>query len=130
MILHIEDSMFDVKLLNLAAEKARFDFTFLTIKDGEEAINYIDNLKPHGVIPRLFIVDFQLPKKSGLDIITKIKSTELLKTLPVILFTATYPNDEIKRCCELGAVYVSKPSDIEGYERFLGLLSTFLKTTA
>lgn len=80
-------------MLRTAIENAALEVILTIIDDGEKAIRYINSLSEQGgAAPKVFIIDFQLPKKNGFEIISLIKSIELFKSIPVILFTGTDPN--------------------------------------
>jgi len=110
-ILYIEDSSPDILLLEAACKQKGQNVDFLVIDDGKRAIQLIEMMTPFTqCLPEIIIVDFGLPRRNGYHVISAIRNNPALKDIPVVLFTAREKDDEdVKSCCDLGAIYLSKP---------------------
>jgi chemotaxis family two-component system response regulator Rcp1 len=116
-ILVIEDNPMDVRLIRLALESVRDWPTELTVAvDGEEAINYL--LHPGNSKPDLAILDLNLPKRDGLDVLRIIRITDFLYGLPVIVLSAS-SEDAIRTKMEEANLeaecYLTKPVGVDGF---------------
>jgi CheY-like chemotaxis protein len=84
-------------------------------RDGEEALDFIfqrARFSRPGAAPRpdLILLDLNLPRKSGLEIIAQVKANDALKDIPVIILTTSDRNEDVTRCYQLGAnSYLTKP---------------------
>jgi CheY-like chemotaxis protein len=108
-VLVVEDSADDLLLLRRAFSKLKLEQMLEVVTDGEAAISYFeDSNKPR---PDLVLLDLNLPKRSGFEVLGWIRQQAQLKHLPVvILSSSTEPND-LKRAYALGASgYLEKPS--------------------
>jgi chemotaxis family two-component system response regulator Rcp1 len=113
-ILVIEDNAMDVRLLRLALEKVRnwpIDVTIAV--DGEEAINYLLDSKRSK--PDLVILDLNLPKRDGLEVLQLIRITNYLYGLPVVIVSSS-PEDVVKTKVANANVqaelYLTKPASV------------------
>lgn len=109
-ILIAEDDADDRYLIGTAfAEKGyaeKIDF----VENGVELLSYLDNIGDDKGYPCVILLDLNMPKKDGREALKELKQHPTFKTIPVIVFTTTKNEIEIKRCYELGAnSYVVKP---------------------
>ena len=87
-------------------------------KDGQEAIDFLHRKGTHANAPRpsLIILDLNLPKASGLEVLKDIKEDYDLKIIPVVMLTTSDQNDEMLKCYRLGAnSFVTKPVRFDDY---------------
>jgi two-component system response regulator len=120
-ILIVEDNPNDAELTIRALKKNNLANIIHVVEDGEEALDflfcrgkYIENsfLKPLKVI----FLDLKLPKISGLEVLSEIKSNPETKVLPVVIISSSRENPDIKTAYELGAnSYVVKPVNFEDF---------------
>lgn len=114
-ILLVEDEPGDVFRIQRAFQKANATSTLVVVSDGEQAIQYLDgqgvyqdrNLYP---IPIIILLDLKLPRYSGFQVLTWLRSESNLKHLPVVVLTSSEQQVDIKRAYALGAnSYLVKP---------------------
>jgi CheY-like chemotaxis protein len=130
-VLIIEDNPSDVELTLRAFKRHNFVNNIFVVRDGEEALEFIfctgryverNISKPLKVI----LLDLNLPKVSGLEVLQKIKSDEYAKVIPVVIVTASQDDINLKECYKLGAnSYIVKPIEFEGFVRAIGELGLY-----
>lgn len=120
-IILVEDNPDDVDLTLLALEKNNFANSVVVARDGEEAIQLLKLENPEHSIPReqlpaLVLLDLNLPKVSGLEVLEKIRSHSSTHRLPVVILTSSREEQDIVRGYDLGAnSYIRKPVDFENF---------------
>ncbi len=114
-ILLIEDNMSDAELAIRALKKHNLVNKLIHLKDGAEAIDFIfaegdfadRNIKN---IPKVILLDLQMPKVNGIEVLKKLKSDERFQKIPVVILTSSKEDPDIKTCYALGAnSYIVKP---------------------
>ena len=88
------------------------------VKDGQEALDFLQHKGKHTNAPRptLILLDLNLPKASGLEVLQVIKADYELKVIPVVMLTSSDRNDEILECYRLGVnSFITKPVKFEEY---------------
>ena len=115
-ILLIEDNEGDILLTTEALQDSRIINRISVIKDGKSAINYFDSLKPNDDKPDLVLLDVNLPKKSGHEVLLYIKTNELYKQLPVIMLTTSSSEKDIMTSYKNHVnCYITKPIDVQDF---------------
>ena len=122
VILIVEDDEDDYFLITNSMQNSEFDCDVRWVKDGEEAMNYLlrqnewqDPLK--SPIPSLILLDINMPKKNGLEVLQEMKKNPALKNLFTVIFTSSKNKDNILSAYSLGAnSYIQKPSQIEKFK--------------
>jgi two-component system response regulator len=121
-ILLVEDNLNDAELAIRELRKHNFTNHLYHANDGEEALNFIFATGPFTNTrnalnpPRLILLDIKMPKVNGIEVLQKIKSDHLTKTIPVVILTLSKEDPDIKVCYELGAnSYIVKPVNFEGF---------------
>ena len=110
-ILHIEDSVSDAFLVREAVRQSSIQATFTTATDGEQALRILSS---PGFTPNLIILDLNLPKLSGLDVLERYRRDN--DGVPVIVFTSSSDPQERERAFALGVrEYLTKPIDLDAY---------------
>jgi CheY-like chemotaxis protein len=122
----IDDDMDDIELFRDALEEVAPSISFQYANDGSEAVK---NLSAHqDALPDLIFLDISMPTLSGLQCLASFKKDEQLKNLPVIMYTTSSQEREIRTAQELGASgFVTKPNDFKVLKR---LLTMILQTPA
>ncbi len=116
-ILLVEDNPVDIDLTLRAFRKKRLDSPIELARDGEEALAYMDRWEAGDRPPALILLDIQLPKVSGLDVLRRLKSHERLRRIPVVMLTSSREEQDLQRAYDLGVnSYIEKPLE---YARFL-----------
>jgi len=111
-ILLVEDNPDDVLILKRSWKKRDIRNPMYVVNDGEEALqflkregNYVD-----APTPGLIILDLNMPKKDGFEVLENIKCNDLLRSIPVIILTSSDRDKDIKRAYQLGCnCYIVKP---------------------
>ena len=114
-ILLVEDNEGDIVLAREALEEARIKNKITVITDGEKALEYLfcnDNNRK----PDLILLDMNLPKVNGLEVLAKIKADEALKIIPVVMLTtSTSEQDVLDAYRNYVNCYINKPIDLEEF---------------
>jgi CheY-like chemotaxis protein len=113
-ILLVEDNPDDVELTQMAFQKNNIANDVVVVDDGQKALDFLLGVDPDGVkkrgTPILILLDLQLPKVNGHEVLKEIKSDSLLRRVPVIILTSSQEDDDIVKGYDLGAnSYVRKP---------------------
>lgn len=117
-ILLVEDNPGDVRLVKEAIRGNHRTIELAVARDGEEAIaklqqNVLDG--PH-CLPALILLDLNLPKKNGREVLAEIKKDSALKRIPVVVFSASQAETDIKATYDLHTnCYIPKPIDLDQY---------------
>ena len=109
----IEDDMDDIELLQESLKDNNVQFTMSVVREGDKVSSY---LKECTVLPHVIIMDFNLPKVHGKDILKTIKSFDGFKKIPLLVLTTSTAKDDIDYSYRMGAnKYLTKPSSIKGF---------------
>ncbi|MFP4013061.1 MAG: response regulator [Chitinispirillaceae bacterium] len=113
-ILLVEDNPDDVVLTLRAFKKNNIDVQVDVASDGEEALNYLDTREGNeNELPRLVLLDLQLPKVGGLDVLKHIREHKGLRNLTVVVLTTSNLERDMDTAYSLGANdYIRKPLDL------------------
>lgn len=114
-ILHIEDNPGDVILTGEAFRNAGYTMPIRVARDGEEALNLLFSLRQEkgAQLPNLILLDINLPRVDGKEVLRKIKEDATLRRIPVIMLTSSSLDADINECYRLYAsCYVVKPIDL------------------
>lgn len=121
-ILLAEDNLNDAELTIRELKKHNMTNNLVHLKDGEEVLDFIfgcgkySERKDSIDFPKVILLDIQMPKVNGLEVLKKIKSDPLTKTIPVVILTSSKEHPDVKQCYELGAnSYIVKPVNFEGF---------------
>jgi CheY-like chemotaxis protein len=122
-ILIAEDDADDRFLIKTAFEENGSDDKIEFVENGVELINYLkaidNNSSSENCYPGFIMLDLNMPKKDGREVLREIKQHPIFKSIPVIVYTTTKNEAEVRKCYELGAnSYIVKPA------RFEALLKT------
>lgn len=118
-ILLVEDSPSDVAMTVAALREGRIANELYTVGDGEAAMQFLHREGSYGDSPRpdLILLDLNLPKKDGREVLEEVKVDDDLKTIPVVILTTSSAEADVLRSYQLHAnAYVTKPV---GFEAFL-----------
>jgi CheY-like chemotaxis protein len=110
-IVLVEDNVADVELVKISVKELQIPIELTHLWDGTELIEYLKNtsLKDIGVI----LLDLNMPRVSGIDVLKFMYHDEVLRHIPVVMFTTSNNKSDILTCYEYGAkAFVSKPLDI------------------
>ncbi len=130
-ILIVEDDPNDLFFVRRAWERSKSSIVLREVRDGMEAMDYLvgegfyaDRAKYP--MPDLILMDLKMPRKSGLEVLEWMKSTENICRIPVVIVTSSEIQKDIDRAYELGVnAYLIKPVDFEELFGLYNLLSDF-----
>jgi len=114
-ILMVEDNPGDVRLVREAFKDSKIKNNLSVAEDGVEAMAYLRNEGKYKDMtrPDLILLDLNLPKKNGREVLAEVKSDESLKMIPVVILTMSKAEEDIQKSYELQAnAYVTKPVDL------------------
>ena len=117
-VLLVEDNLGDVRLIKEALQEGKFLNNLVVVKDGEAALKYLRKEAGYKkvITPDLIILDLNLPKKDGREVLETIKSDEKLKRIPVVVLTTSRSEIDILASYNLHAnSYITKPVDLERF---------------
>ncbi len=128
-ILIAEDDADDRFLLQSAFDENGYTDKIHFVENGVEMINYLHNIELEGIestLPRFILLDLNMPKKDGREVLKEIKQNQFLKKIPVIIFSTTNNELEMKRCYELGAnSYITKPNSFDSLIKTVAALRSY-----
>jgi two-component system response regulator len=127
-ILLVEDSPTDVLLAQEALEHAKVLNTLHIVNDGVEALAFLRRQPPYENVPRpdLILLDLNLPRKDGREVLADIKNDELLKRIPVVVLTTSRAEEDIFKAYGLHAnCYVTKPVDFDQFAEVVKAIESF-----
>ena len=113
----IEDNPDDIFLIKLAIKKANINSNISVVNNGEEGINYLTRItNEKEKLPDLILLDINLPKVTGLEVLKKIKSNKSIKSIPTVVFTSSDSPSDMNFCYRNGAdYYIRKPNNINSF---------------
>ena len=117
-ILLVEDNPGDVRLTKEALKEAKVINKLTVLKDGVEALAFLRHQGSYSnaISPHLILLDLNLPKKDGREVLAEIKADEKLKRIPVVVLTTSQDEQDIFKSYNLHAnCYVTKPVDLEQF---------------
>jgi CheY-like chemotaxis protein len=127
-VLLVEDNPGDVRLTREAFKDAKVHLELNVVGDGVEAMDYLHQRAKYGDCPRpdLILLDLNLPRKDGRDVLAEVKGHPLLKTIPVVILTTSASDVDIESSYLLHAnCYISKPVDMEGFLKVVKSIDDF-----
>jgi len=127
-ILLVEDSLGDVRLTQETLRDAKVQNTLHVAADGMEATNFLWRQGKYANVPRpdLILLDLNLPKKSGREVLEEIKLDPSLKSIPVVVLTTSAAEEDILRTYQLHAnCYITKPVDLDQFLRIVKAIDDF-----
>jgi len=132
-ILLIEDNPGDVRLTQEAFKEGSIDIQLDVVMDGVEAIKYLKKEMPYNqaTTPDLILLDLNLPKKDGREVLQDIKTDNNLKRIPVVVLTTSNAQQDILKSYNLHVnCYVNKPVDFDKFFDIIQKIEDFWLGTA
>ena len=118
VVLLVEDSPGDVRLTREALKDAKVQINLHVAVDGIEAMAFLARDPPHERAPRpdLILLDLNLPRKDGREVLKEIKESAALMSIPVVILTTSAHAEDVIASYRLHAnCYITKPVDLEGF---------------
>ena len=120
-ILLVEDNLQDIEITRRAFAKGKVKFVLIVVRDGQEALDYLYHQGKYSdpatsPRPGMILLDLNLPKLGGMEVLQEIKKDDSLKAIPVIVMTASPREEDIVRTYKLGVnTYIQKPVEFEKF---------------
>lgn len=127
-ILQIEDSIADIRLTEEGLKEANFNSNVNVVMDGEDALLYLNKEGKYqsASTPDLILLDLNLPKKDGRDVLKEIKANPKLKRIPVVVFSTSEDENDISTSYGLHAnSFVTKPMELDAFVDAIKSIETF-----
>jgi CheY-like chemotaxis protein len=130
-VLLVEDDEGDVLMTREAFDFYKIRNTLHVVSDGEQALQFLHRAGPYEDAPRpgLILLDVNLPRVSGFEVLTELKKDPALLDVPVVMLTTSQAEEDILRSYKLHAnAYVSKPVDFDGFTAAIRQIDDFFLT--
>jgi hypothetical protein len=115
-ILLVDDNPMDVDLTLRAFKRRKLVNPIEVARDGEEALAWIPRWEAGEPRPVVILLDINMPKVSGLEVLRQFKSHPVLRSIPVVMLTTSAVNDDVEQAYQLGAnSYIVKPVDFDKF---------------
>jgi two-component system, chemotaxis family, response regulator Rcp1 len=127
-ILLVEDNAGDARLAVEALAEGSTPHRLSIVKDGVEALSFLRQQAKHANAPRpdLILLDLNLPKKDGWEVLAELKEDPGLKTIPVVVLTTSEAEEDIAKSYRLYVnCYITKPIELEHFTRVMGIIQKF-----
>ena len=127
-ILLVEDNPGDAELAREALADSKLANRLETVEDGEEAMEYLlqQGKYKNAVRPDLILLDLNLPKKDGREVLAEIKTHEELKRIPVVVLTTSKDEEDVLKAYNLHAnCYITKPIDLTQFIKVVKSIEDF-----
>jgi chemotaxis family two-component system response regulator Rcp1 len=127
-ILLVEDNPGDVRLTIEALKEGKVHNHLSVVSDGVEALTFLRNQGPFSEAPRpdLVLLDLNLPKKDGREVLAEIKDDPSLRRIPVVVLTTSEAEADVLKSYALHAnCYITKPVDLEQFINVIGKIEDF-----
>ena len=127
-ILMVEDDPGDVRLTREALKGSKLLHSLEVVDDGAAALDYLRKVGPyeHAVRPDIVLLDLNLPKKDGREVLAAMKQDPALRTIPVVILTTSQAEEDVLRAYNLSAnCYVTKPVDFDQFMRIVRAIEEF-----
>lgn len=130
VLLSVEDDNAEYHIIKMALEQCGIPIQVCRVIDGEEALLFLQKARGYELAPRpdLILLNLNLPKRDGFEVLADIRHTESLRSIPVIIFTSSSLTREREKALALGAAaFISKPGTLDGLmETIRSVCSQFL----
>ncbi len=132
-VLLVEDNPGDAKLIQELLNSGESDHIIHHVDDGAKAVAFLRRVGDYGTSPRpdLMILDLNLPRKSGREVLAEVKGDAGLRSIPIVILTTSEAEQDILNCYELHAnCYVTKPADFDDFNNAMRMIDDFWLGTA
>lgn len=127
-ILLVEDDEGDIELTQEAFRRSKVALKMNVVRDGIEAMTYLRQEEHFqgAKSPDLVLLDLNLPRKDGREVLVEMEADEHLKKIPVVVLTTSSADEDVLKSYQIGAnAYVTKPVGLEGLTKVVSLLEEF-----
>jgi CheY-like chemotaxis protein len=129
-ILLVEDDPRDLELTLVALERSQLANEVTIVRDGEAALEYLTRSGEHAGRaegnPSVILLDLKLPRVNGLEVLQTVRSTDALRSIPVVMLTSSHEESDVLRSYQLGVnAYVVKPVEFKQFVETIADLAIF-----
>ena len=130
-ILLVEDNMNDAELTIRALKKSNISNKIFHLKDGVATLDFLFGTGEYARRninnkPKLILLDLKMPKVDGIEVLTRIKSDNFTKKIPVVILTSSRENPDMEKCYQLGAnSYIVKPVEFDNFTKAVSELGLY-----
>ena len=135
-ILLVEDNPADVKITQRALRDGGLPVDLIVARDGQEAVEYLLHEGAHAAdpewrLPDLILLDINLPRLTGLQVLERIRAIPALRATPVVVLTTSRRHEDVQQMYAAGAnTYIEKPQDFNRFVQVLQLIQRYWLETA
>jgi two-component system response regulator len=135
-ILLVEDNPADIQITRRALRDSALPIELIVVRDGQEAVDYLLKKGSHAATanwrkPDLILLDLNLPRLPGRDVLQLVRSTPQLRLVPVVILSTSKRQEEVADLYALGAnTYIEKPQDFNRFVEVLGVIQRYWLDTA
>ena len=130
-VLIVEDNLGDIELAKAALLETTFALDLHIARDGEEAMQFMRRAGDHADAPTpdLVLLDLNMPKKGGLEVLEEMKSDADLRLIPVVVFTTSSAREDVEGAYDRYAnCYITKPADLDELVKVVRAIEAFWLT--
>lgn len=127
-VLLVEDNPGDVNLTRLALADRAINVNLSVVTDGVEAMNFLHRQGEYqqAVHPDLILLDWNLPRKDGREVLVEIKTNQRLQRIPIVVLTTSQAEEDIRKAYDLHAnCYITKPVDFQQFVQIIQSIEDF-----
>ncbi|MDJ0737691.1 MAG: response regulator [Nostocaceae cyanobacterium] len=127
-LLLVEDNPGDVQLTQIALEDSKISVNLNVVEDGVEAMAFLRKEGKYANMPYpdIILLDLNLPKKDGREVLAEIKADNILKRIPVVVLTTSQAEGDILKAYNLSAnCYITKPVDFDQFVKIVQSIESF-----
>lgn len=129
-ILLVEDSLSDAEMIIRAFKKSNPSSRIVHLEDGAKAVDFIfargDFSGETGECPKMILLDLHMPKINGLEVLTHLRSHSRTRNTPVVVFSSSKEDSDVKKCYELGVnSYIVKPVEFQEFTQTIFTLGKY-----
>ncbi|WP_341527564.1 response regulator [Nostoc sp. UHCC 0302] len=127
-VLLVEDNPGDAQLTRIALEDSKISIHLNVVEDGVEAMAFLRKEEKYSkaVHPDIVLLDLNLPRKDGREVLAEIKGDENLKRIPVVVLTTSQAEEDILKAYNLAAnCYITKPVDFDQFVKIVQSIENF-----
>lgn len=127
-ILLVEDNPADVRLTQEILRETSLDFELSVARDGEQAMAMLRRVGEYkdATMPDLVLLDLNLPRKDGREVLAEVKQDPVLRSIPVLVLSTSKAENDVRTCYDLHAnCYLTKPVDLNHFAEMVQMLERF-----
>ncbi|MBA3684227.1 MAG: response regulator [Planctomycetes bacterium] len=126
-IFMIEDNPMDIELMTMALQESGLVFTLHVAGDGERGVELLENAGRELPVPGLILLDLNIPRISGLEVLAIARSNSALREMPIIIFSGSLNPRDVEAAIKGGATaFFPKPLNVDGFfataQKLVGML--------